>query len=157
MRIALASAMLLIATACQSSSAPAEEIKPFYALSVKNLAAMSDWYAEAFELEVVLEAQRPPPDGPVILLNGPTAIVELQQRADSRDVHDMDGRRRNAHTVMGVFKIGLHVADIDQTLSQLQRLEVPLLHGIVQLPASVGLRTFAVHDPEGNVIQFFGE
>ena len=156
-RLSIAITALFFAAACQSTVNQKTEPAPFFALSVENIELMSDWYSDTFGLDTALEATRPPPDGPVVLLVGTSAIVELQQRTDARDLHDRDGLRRNAHTVLGVFKVGLRVEDIDRTLAKLESQNVPLLHGIVQLPDSVGYRTFAVHDPEGNVVQFFGE
>jgi hypothetical protein len=55
----------------------------------------------------------------------------------------------------GIFKTGFWVADLDGLASELERKQVRFSHGIV-VPPGADYRSFAVLDPDANVVQFFG-
>jgi hypothetical protein len=57
---------------------------------------------------------------------------------------------------IGLFKLGFWVDRLEHLEAQLRQQGVRFSHGIVTPPGS-DYRTFAVHDPEGNIVQFLGE
>ena len=62
---------------------------------------------------------------------------------------------RESHEIHGTFKLGFRVANLDATFAQVQSAELEIFFEIVQ--TSGPLRTFGLLDPEGNIVQFFGE
>ncbi len=127
------------------------------ALSVADIEITADWYERHFDMQTIVSAERPPPDGEVRLLRAGNLIVELQQRQDAIDRHAAEAGFRAAHRTTGIFKSGLIVADIDAVFAALQSSGADIVHPIVRTPDALGLRTFAVRDPEGNMIQIFGD
>lgn len=69
-----------------------------------------------------------------------------------------DAKARNAkvesHQRFGIFKLGFTTSDIDATFQFLSDAGVEIFFPIVV--ASGGKRTFGIKDPEGNIIQVFG-
>ena len=120
----------------------------FFALSVSDLAASSQWYSEKLGLEVVLDI--PTANGVAVkVLEGGGLIVELVQ-------HDGAASPSCAEPVLchGVFKAGVLVKDLDKTLEKLAARGVPIAFG--PFPAQANQRANAIiRDNAGNLIQLF--
>lgn len=129
----------------------------FIALSVRELEPMAAWYERMFDMDLVVRAERPAPDGPVAVLQGENFLVEMQMRSDSSDPHSYSAGSKEAHKSHGVFKFGIYTSDIEAAAALFEARGAQFNHGIVSTSEPLLLRTFAIHDPEGNTIQFFGK
>ena len=59
-------------------------------------------------------------------------------------------------SVHGILKIGFEVADLDGLYSRARERHLDVFFEPTQ-PAGNPLRTFALKDPDGNIVQFFGK
>jgi catechol 2,3-dioxygenase-like lactoylglutathione lyase family enzyme len=122
----------------------------FFAVSVADLDASAQWYAEKLGLEVVLDV--PETNGAAVrVLEGGGLVVELVRRDDAAPCDGAGGDPSLAH---GVFKVGVLVKDLDKTLARLAARGVPVAFG--PFPAQGNQRANAIiRDNAGNLIQLF--
>lgn len=153
-------ALTTLALACGAESAtrPAAEAPfvangGFIAVSVADVEASAQWYADKFELTTVIRV--PKTNGvAVTVLEGNGLIVELMQSdaARSRTTVAPGAPPEGIH---GVFKGGVIVENLDQTIAALQARGVAPAFG--PFPAQSGQRANVIYrDNAGNLIQFFG-
>lgn len=126
----------------------------FFALSVADAKGMADWYRKSLGFRTLLERDLPERKIVAVLLERDGSIVELIQRADTQPAPLRDGKR-SAVSVYGIFKLGLTVSDLQGLHDRLAQAGTSFDYHIVQ-PEGHSFRTFAVRDPEGNIVQFFG-
>jgi catechol 2,3-dioxygenase-like lactoylglutathione lyase family enzyme len=121
----------------------------FFALSVADLKASTQWYAEKLGLKVVM--QTPKQDhAAVTVLEGGGLIVELIQHDDAAPAGN------DRVLVHGMFKAGVIVDDFDQTVAALKARHVEIAFG--PYPKKPNQRAnVIVKDNAGNLIQFFGK
>lgn len=122
----------------------------FFAVSVADLEASSRWYSEKLGLEIVLEV---PANGgtAVMVLEGGGLIVELVRHDDAVPSACEATDPALCH---GVFKVGVLVKDLDNTLDKLAARGVPVAFG--PFPAQSNQRANAIiRDNAGNLIQLF--
>ena len=152
-------AMLLLFASSTAHAKRETPFKPvtgaFWALSVADLAASRNWYAEKFGLEITLDI--PEPSGvSVAVLEGSGLIVELLQHATARPLALAAPGVTDVQSVHGIVKVGLIVKDFDGVVAELRMRGVEIAYGPV--PAANGQRAnVIVRDNSGNLIQFFGE
>ena len=120
----------------------------FFALSVPDLAASSEWYSKKLGLEVVLDV--PNSNGVAVkVLEGGGIIVELVQHDTAATPECAATEAVQCH---GVFKAGILVKDLDRTLANLAGRGVPVAFG--PYPAQQNQRANAIiRDKAGNLIQ----
>ena len=120
----------------------------FWAISVADLGAASQWYAEKFSLKVVMAS--PKTENPAaVVLEGNGLTVELIRHSGSKP------RTGDPVLTQGFVKAGVVVDDFDATVSTLRSKGVSIAYG--PFPARAGQRAnVIVRDLEGNLIQFFG-
>jgi catechol 2,3-dioxygenase-like lactoylglutathione lyase family enzyme len=122
----------------------------FFALSVANLEASTQWYTEKLGLEVVLNVPRTN-NVAVRVLEGGGLTVELIQHDDAAPAGCAATDVVLCH---GMFKVGVLVKDLDATLGKLAGRGVPVAYG--PFPAQGGQRANAIiRDNAGNLIQLF--
>ena len=123
----------------------------FYAISCKNIDQAIDWYTRHLGFTLTSKGGNEHRQG--ALLQRPGAILELAQfpGAVPRDSLKVG---LASHEVFGIFKLGFLTEHLDETFESLKRAGVEIFFAVVE--ASDGKRTFAIKDPEGNIIQFFG-
>ncbi len=127
----------------------------FFALSVADIKASSQWYVDKFGLAVTFQL---PPSSPVkvVVLEGGGLIVELIQHDEAIPLTKLTPERSDAVEVHGYFKAGVIVKDLDKTLALLKARDVSIAHG--PYAAKEGRRAnFIISDNAGNLIHFFGE
>lgn len=115
---------------------------------------MAEWYRTNLGFRTLSERDIAEQKVVAILLERDQSIIELIQRDDSSPAPVGASGKRSAVQVQGIFKVGLAVTDLQGLHDQLEAAGVAFDYHIVQ-PDGLGRRTFAVRDPEGNIVQFF--
>jgi catechol 2,3-dioxygenase-like lactoylglutathione lyase family enzyme len=93
------------------------------------------------------------PDGSVrlLLLGRGDHLLEIVQRDGAEDPPPLP----DASYRLGIFKLGFVTCDIEALEAEMRRKGADFSHGLVQPPGNPW-RTFAVRDPDGNLVQLFG-
>lgn len=129
----------------------------YVALSVADLDASAKWYADTFDLTIVRNhSQSPDKKSTATILNGHGLIVELIQHADAMPLRQAAPALSRSFQVHGIFKAGIVVDDLDETFKELNARKVEMAFPIFADEA-LAIRTFAIRDNSGNLIQFFGK
>lgn len=123
----------------------------FFALSVRDLEKVKDWYVQKLGFELVSQGGNEQRKGAI--LKGHNVTIELAEFATAMPLNSLKPSVES-HEIYGYFKVGFSVKDLDALFKAMESREVTHFFGIVN--ASDGTRTFAIKDPEGNIIQFFG-
>lgn len=127
----------------------------FFALSVPDLQASTQWYSEKLGLKIVMDAVKND-KSTVTVLEGDGLIVELIQNDDALPLSKVAPAAKSNVDVHGIFKAGVIVNDFEQALAMLQARHAEIVIG--PFPARNGQRANAiVKDNAGNPIQFFGK
>ena len=145
--LALTLALTLPGSAMARPSATWQAQGAFAALRVGNLETMMGWYRDALGFELVSHQK----ERNAALLKRGGSVLELIQ---------VTGRPKAAGAAQdlaqpGVIKIGFVVDDFDRLQASLAGNRVTVLGKVITSDVD-GLRTLAVTDPEGNMLQFFG-
>jgi sugar lactone lactonase YvrE/catechol 2,3-dioxygenase-like lactoylglutathione lyase family enzyme len=161
MKIRTLAALLLLTVASLSASpstaAEAPPIRPsgiqFFALSVPDAAASARWYQDVFGLTVLREIK--PPDAPVhiFILTSDTLEVEILQHPQARHFTKAAPGVKAPTEIHGIFKVGLHVQDLDGTVAALKAKGVTFPFDLTDDPT--GVRFAILEDNSGNRIQLF--
>lgn len=153
---------LLLPTAIQRQPASPRTEPPFraargafVALSVADLRATSQWYAEKLSLTVIMDM--PKKDGAAVtVLEGGGLTVELLQLDNAVALRQAAPQATGAQQVHGIFKVGLVVEQFDQTVAALRARGVEIAHG--PFPRRGNQRAnVIIKDNNGNLLQFFGK
>jgi catechol 2,3-dioxygenase-like lactoylglutathione lyase family enzyme len=127
----------------------------FFALSVPDLDASARWYADKLGLHVIMQ---PPPFNGVVarVLQGGGLTVELIHNPGAVPLGRAAPAVKNNVLVHGIFKVGLIVDDIDDTLATLRARGIDIAIG--PFGAQNGQpANFIIRDNAGNLIQFIGK
>jgi len=128
----------------------------FFALYVADAQKISEWYVRnlGFRVNYSAELPRSPDMAKAVMLEHDGSFIEiLQPRQPTGDV-SVDRPRYNDQR-LGVAKVGFVVRDLATLEADLTKRGIAFNHRSVNSSATK-LRTFAIRDPEGNTIQFFG-
>ncbi|HJX28289.1 MAG TPA: L-dopachrome tautomerase-related protein [Thermoanaerobaculia bacterium] len=156
----LATQLLLAVTALSavpSAAVPVPTIRPagiqFFALSVPDAAASARWYQDVFGMTVLREIK--PPDAPVhiFILTSDRLEVEILQHPQARPFTQAAPGVKAPTEIHGIFKVGLHVEDLDATVAALKAKGVTFPFDITDDPT--GVRFAILSDNSGNRIQLF--
>jgi catechol 2,3-dioxygenase-like lactoylglutathione lyase family enzyme/ketosteroid isomerase-like protein len=125
----------------------------FFAVSVRDAAATAAWYRDRLGFETLRDGASP--DGAVrfALLRRRDDLIEIVQRQTPLPPPAAAAGDRSHE--LGTFKVGFWVDDLAGLEAKLRGQANSFRHGIVT-PEGADYRTFAVNDPDGNVVQFFG-
>jgi hypothetical protein len=120
----------------------------FFALSVADIEASANWYAEKLGLTVDMRSKSGKIS--VIVLSGNGLTVELLRHDDATDLG------QDTQLVHGFVKAGLVVDNLDKTLAELKARNVPIAYG--PYPAKPNApANFIIRDNSFNLLQFFGK
>jgi len=128
----------------------------FFALYVADAGKIADWYIRNLGFRIVHSAELPQSANVVkgIIVEHDGSFIEIiEPRHPAGDVRA--DRPRYDEWRLGVAKIGFVVRDLAVLEAELVKRNVTFNHHTVNSSATK-LRTFAIRDPEGNTIQFFG-
>jgi catechol 2,3-dioxygenase-like lactoylglutathione lyase family enzyme len=153
--------MLAVTLMAQETKRPAENTPAFetcgafFALSVADLKASTDWYREKFGMKVTM--QSPKQDGnQAVVLEGGGLMVELIRRDAAQPLAKLTNGMKDNTLVYGFFKAGVVVDDLEKTLAALKARGVEVAMGPFPAKDNV-LANVIVRDNAGNLIQFFGK
>jgi catechol 2,3-dioxygenase-like lactoylglutathione lyase family enzyme len=150
---ALAAVLLAVAAPAQAGQAsPKIELSGgFSAISTPDAERLKRWWQDRFGFELLREGVSR--DGTVrfALLRSGDSLIEILQRKDAEAPPAVP----DASYRLGIAKLGFIVGDLDTLEQRLRDSEVRFFHGIVA-PSGNPWRSFAVFDPDGNFVQFFG-
>lgn len=149
-RRALFAAPLVLAPAAAQAATPPPGAA-FIAVSTPDIEVAAAWWRRMFDLQTLGSGRSPDDRIGFVLLGGPLLMVELIERAGVHAAPDLPDRSYQH----GLFKAGFVVDDLDAWAARLGERGAAFRHGIVK-PPNGPLRTFAVADPHGNVVQLFG-
>lgn len=124
----------------------------FYAISVRNLDASIAWYMKHLGFTLKSRGDNEQRQGAILVR--PDAVLELAQFASAMSREKLKAGIES-HEIFGLFKLGFTTPQLDATCVALEEAGVKLFFPIVE--TTDGKRTFGIKDPEGNIIQFYGE
>ncbi len=148
-------ALLLLSSLVAQNNSPATATGAFFALSVSDLKASTQWYEQKLGLKVL--KQVPKKDGvAVAILEGGGLMVELIERDGAVSLMKAAPMVKDNTYLEGIFKAGAIVDDFEKTVASLKSHGVEIAYGPFAAkggePANV-----IVRDNDGNLIQFFGK
>jgi catechol 2,3-dioxygenase-like lactoylglutathione lyase family enzyme len=126
----------------------------FFALSVPDIAASTEWYSAKLGLEVVM--QIPKQSGTAVtILEGGGLTVELIQHDAARALRDAAPGVSDPQFIHGLYKAGFVVKDFDDVVAELRSRGVEIAYG--PFPATdIQKANVLIRDNAGNLIQLFG-
>jgi catechol 2,3-dioxygenase-like lactoylglutathione lyase family enzyme len=152
----LCAAVLAGAPSSRGAAAGQEPVvtRAFFALSTGDFDRLVAWYRDNLGFKVDHSSST----GSGVkgaLLSRPGALLEVLQlsTAKSRSAGGVPAKPESVH---GILKIGFEVADLDGLYSRARERHLDVFFEPTQ-PAGNPLRTFALKDPDGNIVQFFGK
>lgn len=126
----------------------------FFAVSVADLDASSDWYGQVLGVTPVRDVASRDGRSRARLLRRDGLVVELIDYTGSVGVSDVLGTGAHRFRMQGPVKLGLYVLDIDGVRNWLQRNAVDM-DIRVSVDQILRARTFVFRDLDGNRIQVF--
>jgi catechol 2,3-dioxygenase-like lactoylglutathione lyase family enzyme len=124
-----------------------------YAISVKDLKATSNWYAEMFGFTIEREFGFPDLGVEIVHLIHPTGIrIELLHSTKQEDSPDKSKDAFGAINTLGSKHIGLQVTDIQKVSDDLKAKGVKFLHELTRVELA-GVTNLWILDNEGNQIE----
>ena len=157
MNMALA---LLLASALSQAPAPVAAPAPiamtapqFFAVSVPDAAASSQWYQDVLGLKVIREIKPVDAQVHVFILGSDSLHVEVLQMKGARPVAEVVPGANGEFMVHGVFKAGFFVPSLEPVVAALKAKGVTFAFDITQ--DQTGVRFAIFKDNSGNLIQIF--
>ena len=141
-------------TSDMPASAWAEPEGAFFALSVPDANASAAWYEKHLKFRVVSKGEAPGKIARGILLEGHGSLLEIVQHSKARPLSTVLPHGE-AYQIHGIFKVGFHIRDIDSAYKTVTAGGAEVVYQLGQAH-DMGLRSFTVHDHDGNLVQFFG-
>jgi hypothetical protein len=142
-------------TAQKAIKPPFKASGAFFALSVADIEASTKWYSEKLDLKIIKQMPKENKVA-VTVLEGGGLIVELIQHDDALPLSEACPSVKDNLLVHGIFKAGVIVNNLDNTLAKLRARYVEIAFG--PFPAGPNQRAnFIIKDNAGNLIQFFGK
>lgn len=128
----------------------------FFALSVSDAARISTWYRDVLGLRITSSGEAPNKIAKFAILEGDGVVIEIIEHSKAKPRNLIAPTAEDSYQIHGIFKTGVIVADIDTTYRAIKGKGVAIAYDL--MPAKdVPMRSFAVRDPEGNLLQFFGK
>jgi hypothetical protein len=140
----------------QGNSQTAAVEGAFFGLSVANVDTVSRWYQDNLGLKVISNGEAPNRIAKFAILEGNGVLIEIIQHSKAQARKSIDPTINDAVQLHGIFKLGMLVRDIDAVYAGLKKREIVIAYDLMRAK-DVPMRSFAVRDPEGNLVQFFGK
>jgi methylmalonyl-CoA/ethylmalonyl-CoA epimerase len=159
--VALLTGVLSNGAAAQQggADAPQRSVLPvvgsaFFAVSVSDLDASTEWYGRILGVEPVRDVVSRDGRARARILRRGNLVVEVIAYEGSAPRGSFLGPGTHALQMQGLFKTGLFVADAEAFHAQLQDRGVDV-DRVVMLDEALQWQTFVFRDPDGNRIQVF--
>jgi len=130
--------------------------RAFFALSVGDVDKMALWYCDNLGFHVDRKADGSGMVKQFAILSRPGVLIEMVQFTSARSRTGWGLSNVDTHEIQGIFKIGFDISNLDGMFARAQEADLEMFFPIVQA-RDVPRRTFGLKDPEGNIIQFFGQ
>jgi catechol 2,3-dioxygenase-like lactoylglutathione lyase family enzyme len=127
----------------------------FFALSVPDADASAAWYQKHLGFQVISKGEAPDKVARGILLEGNGSLLEIVQHSKAKPLKSLLPHAEGAHQVHGIFKVGLHVRDVDAAYQAAKASGADVAYKL-GMAHEMGLRSFTLRDNDGNLVQFFG-
>lgn len=128
----------------------------FFALSVPDAEASAAWYHKHLGFRVIGKGEAPDKVARGILLEGHGSLLEIVQHSKAKSLKTLLPQNSGAHEIYGIFKVGLHVNDIDSAYRIVKANETELVYQLA-FSQQMGMRWFTIRDNNGNLLQFYGK
>jgi hypothetical protein len=158
-------AMLMIATSIMtlqvkaSGDASKDSLligRAFFALSVGDVDKMALWYCDNLGFHVDRKDDGSGVAKQFAILSRPGALIEMVHFTSAKSRTGWGLSNVDTHEIHGIFKLGFDISNLDGMFARAQKAGLEIFFPIVQA-RDVPRRTFGLKDPEGNIIQFFGQ
>jgi catechol 2,3-dioxygenase-like lactoylglutathione lyase family enzyme len=127
----------------------------FFAVSAKDAVATAAWYRDRLGFETLREGASPDGKTRFALLRRRDDLIEIVQRATA--VAPPAAAVEDRSYEFGLFKVGFWVGDDLTALQATLKGKGAAFAFAITTPPRADYQTFAVTDPDGNVVQFFGQ
>jgi catechol 2,3-dioxygenase-like lactoylglutathione lyase family enzyme len=128
----------------------------FFALSVPDCDTSAAWYQKHLGFRVVNRSEAPNKIAKAVLLEGNGTLLEIIQHSKAKPFREAAPNSSGPHEVHGLFKVGLHVRDIDAAYKFVKESGAEIAYDLATA-REMGLRSFTIRDHDRNLIQFFGK
>jgi catechol 2,3-dioxygenase-like lactoylglutathione lyase family enzyme len=157
--ILLVAAWLTVSTpAIETPASPwAEPHGAFFALSVPDADASAAWYQKHLGFQLISKGEAPDKVARGILLQGNGSLLEIVQHSKARPLKSLLPHAEGAHEVHGIFKVGLHVRDVDAAYQAVRNSGAEIAYELGGTSPQTGMRSFTLRDNDGNLVQFLGK
>lgn len=143
----------------EKATGPAVFGKPvgsFFALSVGDIQATTKWYEDKLGFRVLKTGTAWGDKVRFALLGADGAVIEIIQHKNAKPLSAVAPDITESFQLHGIFKMGVIVADLDETYRRVKERGVPIAYEI--MPArDIPYRSFSIRDNEKNLVQFFGK
>ena len=156
---------ILLAAICITGSSPAVQtpVSPwsepqgaFFALSVPDADASAAWYQGHLGFQVITKGEAPDKVARGILLEGHGSLLEIVQHSKARPLKSLLPHAGGAHEVHGIFKVGLHVRDVDAAYQAARNSGAEIDYNLGGTSPQTGMRSFTLRDNDGNLVHPIG-
>lgn len=134
----------------------AEPQGAFFALSVPDADASAAWYQRHLGFQVITKGEASDKVARGILLEGHGSLLEIVQHAKAKPLKALLPAAEGAHEIHGIFKVGLHLRDIDSAYQAAKDSGAEVAYKLAVAP-QMGMRSFTLRDNDGNLVQFLGK
>ena len=142
-KMMLALILLLLPVGAPGPAAAAT--RAFALVETADVQRSVDWYSAVFGLRLVNRQSRPTHEHRVLL--GPDLLMEIVQMKPPRPAP--------AERTLRIGKFGVELGDLDAFRAQLLERGIAPSGGLF-FDEAVGLASFQLRDPDGNIVQIFG-
>jgi catechol 2,3-dioxygenase-like lactoylglutathione lyase family enzyme len=146
-------ASLTISAAGKNDSSGLDPQPYFSAVVVSDLDSSAAWYQSALGLTARRRMSEPERGFRILELESRKLFVELIENKSSLAPKHLLAGKPEGTLIQGFFKIGFKVSHMDACINHLRGLNIPL--GQIYEDSASQKRNFLIHDPDGNLIQFF--
>jgi catechol 2,3-dioxygenase-like lactoylglutathione lyase family enzyme len=146
-------ASLTFSAAGENDSSALDPQPYFSAVVVSDLDSSAAWYQSALGLAVRRRMSEPERGFRILELESPRLFVELIENKSSLVPKRLLAGKPEGTLIQGFFKIGFKVSNMDACINHLRSLNIAL--GQIYKDSASKKRNFLIHDPDGNLIQFF--
>jgi hypothetical protein len=127
----------------------------YVAISAGDAKGLGRWYVDIVDFKVLREERLAERNIDVVILMRGNALIEIVQQPDTAKPQIGARGWRESWRTQGYFKAGIFVDNLDAVEVMLKTRNAKFAFGPMKAKDDP-FRSFAIVDPEGNLLQFFG-